>query len=186
MGIDCLRTIKTQVYGRLKADDPTAVVPKYDHIRFIGVDTAKRAGGDQQYDGSQKSKRSLDDTEFFSIANSNIKKAISNKEALKLRRELDWFCHETINAPNLGDAGAGGFRQVSRFMMMDKSAAFLSKLKAEINGAKSGLSSPQVHIHIFAGLSGGTGSGCFLDVCYMLKHLARDIGGITLFGYFFL
>ena len=41
-GIDALRTIKTQVYSRLKADDPDAVVPQYEHIRFLGVDTVEK------------------------------------------------------------------------------------------------------------------------------------------------
>ena len=45
-GIDALRTIKTQVYSRLKADDPDAVVPGYQHIRFLGVDTAEKSKGD--------------------------------------------------------------------------------------------------------------------------------------------
>ena len=49
-GIDCLRTIKTQVHSRLKADDPDAVVPKYEHIRFLGVDTAEKSKGDQEED----------------------------------------------------------------------------------------------------------------------------------------
>lgn len=58
--------------------------------------------------------------------------------------------------------------------------------KAEINAAKRGLINPQVNIHIFSGLSGGTGAGCFLDVCYMVKNVANSVGGITTFGYFFL
>ena len=47
-GIDCLRTIKTQVYSRLKPDDEEAVVPTYEHIRFLGVDTAERSKGDAE------------------------------------------------------------------------------------------------------------------------------------------
>lgn len=44
-GIDCLRTIKTQVHSRLKADDPEAVIATYSHIRFLGVDTAEKSKG---------------------------------------------------------------------------------------------------------------------------------------------
>ena len=40
-GVHCIRTIKTQVYDRLKPDIPGAAVPTYSHIRFLGVDSAE-------------------------------------------------------------------------------------------------------------------------------------------------
>ena len=190
-GVDCIRTIKTQVYTRLKPDDPNAVIPGYEHIRFLGVDTVEKyrqgnTGSNSQEKDEKDELLSLDDTEFFSIANKNVKQAFQNILALKQRRELDWLEYEHIEAPNLTDAGAGGIRQVGRFMMMDKSESFMSKVEAEITAAKKGLNNPRVNVHIFAGLSGGTGSGCFLDVCYMVKSIAQLIGGVTVFGYFFL
>lgn len=65
-GIDALRTIKTQVYSRLKADDPDAVVRTYKHIRFLGVDTAEKSRGDtkDQDDVKAGALMALDDTEF--------------------------------------------------------------------------------------------------------------------------
>ena len=190
-GVHCLRTIKTQVYNRLKADDPKADVPKYDHIRFIGVDTTKKSRGGALTESAKEEVKkagsimSLDDTEFFSIANANLKDALRNELALQQRNELSWLEYKKIGVPDLGDAGAGGIRQIGRFMMMDRSSSFLSKVEQEINAAKRGLASPQVNVHIFSGLSGGTGSGCFLDVCYMVRSIAEKIGGITLYGYFF-
>ena len=189
-GIDALRTIKTQVYSRLKADDPEAVVPQYEHIRFLGVDTAEKSKGDQDEDAQDNLKagslRALDDTEAFPISNPHVKRIFSNPKGLEMREELTWLRWEDIDAPNLTTAGAGGIRQVGRFMMMDKSAAFMSRVEQEINAAKSGLTNPTVNVHIFAGLSGGTGAGCFLDVCYMVRHIANKIGAVTIFGYFFL
>lgn len=191
-GVHCIRTIKTQVYTRLKPDDEQAVVPSYDHIRFLGVDTAEKSRGGALTENQTEETRKansimpLDDTEFFSIGNKRLKNALSNKLALQKRSELDWLDHEHIHAPDLADAGAGGKRQVGRFMMMDRSADFLGKVEAEIQAAKSGLGDVRVNVHIFAGLSGGTGSGCFLDVCYMVRSIANRIGGVTIFGYFFL
>ena len=187
-GVDCLRTIKTQVYARLKPDDPEAIIPQYQHIRFLGVDADRKSRG---VTGSVEEERAdalrvLDDTEFFSIANSHVKRDLSNKLALKDREELNWLCHEEIQAGDLTIAGAGGIRQVGRYMLMDKSNLFLSRLEQEINAAKSGLVDPSVNIHIFSGLSGGTGAGTFLDVCYMVRSVAKRLGNITIFGYFFL
>lgn len=188
-GIDCLRTIKTQVRSRLKADDPNAVVPRYEHIRFLGVDTAEKSKGDQdEYQDNLKAgaQMPLDDTESFSISNPHVKKAFANSKGLEMREELSWLRWEDIEAPDLGKAGAGGIRQVGRYMMMDKSKSFMSRVEREINGVKAGLVDPTVYVHIFSGLSGGTGAGCFLDVCYMVRHIANKVGGVTIFGYFFL
>ena len=196
-GIDALRTIKTQVHSRLKPDDPEAVVPEYAHIRFLGVDTAEMNGnapGANQAANNVNTQNNLadmdvmmlDSSEFFSIAHRDVKKALLGGAGLKTRHELDWLCWERIPIPNLSKAGAGGIRQVGRFMMMDKSQEFMARLKNEINAAKCGLQDPQVNIHIFTGLSGGTGAGCFLDVCYMVRNVAKDVGTVTTFGYFFL
>lgn len=47
-GIDCLRTIKAQVYNRIKPDADSGAVPKYDHIRFLGVDTDDQSKEDKE------------------------------------------------------------------------------------------------------------------------------------------
>ena len=192
-GVDCVRTIKTHVYNRLKADDPETDVPRYEHIRFVGIDSDPKSRGGPLMDEEKKksSKMSqilpLDETEFFSIADANLMDALSNKMALAQRREMDWLEYEKIGVPCPAQCGkwTGGIRQIGRFMMMDRSSAFLAKVEQEINAAKRGLARPWVNVHIFSGLSGGTGSGCFLDVCYMIRSIAEKIGGIALYGYFF-
>ena len=100
-GIDALRTIKTQVYSRLKADDPEAIVPKYDHIRFLGVDTAEKTKGDQDEEPQDNLKagslRALDDTEAFPISNPNVKRVFSTPRGLEMRDELSWLRWEDID-----------------------------------------------------------------------------------------
>ena len=194
-GVHCIRTIKTQVYDRLKPDIPGAAVPTYSHIRFLGVDSAEasrrgalRQDPNKRPDNSASAEQimPLSDSEFFSIANNQLQRAFQNKQALHHRKELSWLEYETIRLPDLTDAGAGGIRQVGRFMFMDRAGNFIGKLEQEIEKAKIGLSNPRVNIHIFSGLSGGTGSGCFLDVCYLIRSIADRLGAVTIFGYFFL
>lgn len=188
-GIDCLRTLKTQVYSRLKPDDPEAVIAAYSHIRFLGVDSAEKSRGStaEEIDATKgDSLLALDDTEFFPVSHQNIKKAFHNTMALQQRSELSWLRWEDIPVPDLGKAGLGGIRQIGRFVIMDRSKLFMNRIEQEIRAAKSGLSDPPVNIHIFCGLCGGTGAGAFLDVCYMIRSVADKLGGATVFGYFFL
>ena len=198
-GIQCIRTIKTSVYERLLPDDPEAVTPTYKHIRFLGVDTdpsstGRKVAGAVTTNEDKKADQllTLDDTEFFDISNNRLKDALQNEATLSRRDDITWLRWNDIPIPDLGEAGAGGVRQVGRFMMMDRSIDFKARILQEINLAKeydAGKMEPainSVHVHVFTGLSGGTGSGCFLDVCYMLKSLAAEIGGVTIFGYFFL
>ena len=192
-GVDCLRTIKTQVYARLKPDDPEAVIPQYSHIRFLGVDTDESSKGDYARDNTMQGRPeqanswlALDDTEFLSIADGNVKKNFKNPKALEQKDELDWLNWERIPAPDLTKQGAGGYRQVGRYMLMTQMGKFVTQVRQAIDNAKMGLAEPTVNIHIFSGLSGGTGAGTFLDVCYMLRSIADEIGNVTLFGYFFL
>ena len=173
-GIDALRTVKTQVHRHLQPDDPDAVHPEYAHIRFLGIDTAAGEDFSRWSDGefARDGLLPLDRTEYFSIAIRDVK--MKHKLAPENRHDLDWLRWEDISAPNLSMAGAGGIRQVGRFLLMDKSEEFAARLETEIRLAKQGLNSPEINIHIFSGLSGGTGSGCFLDVCYLVRDvLAR-------------
>lgn len=187
-GVNCIRTIKTRVYDRLEPDDPTAVMPRYSRIQFLGVDADIRQKGDSK-DDSQEVKDSdeilaLKKDEFFGIDNKNIGKTFTTISALKKRDELSWLEYEKITLPNLTDRGAGGIRQVGRFMMMDKSQELKATIEEKIIKAKTNMDDPEINVHIFSGLGGGTGSGCFLDVCYMVSDILKNSGNI--FGYFFL
>lgn len=180
-GLDCIRTIKTRVYERLLSDNRQDIKPTYQHIRFLGVDSCSY---NQE---CADAVRTLDETEFFSIANSDTARMLTDKRFLATRDEFNWLGNDGIHVPHLDNAGAGGTRQVGRFMMMNRSADFMARITREISEAKRGLQNPSVYVHIFTGLSGVTGSGCFLDVCYMVRDVALELGGgINVLGYFFL
>ena len=188
-GIDCLRTLKTQVYSRLLPDDPEAIIPEYKHIRFLGVDTDEASTGKKKADTANRdsvdARMDLDEvTEFFSIINPGVGEAVKNKRAMEARPEMSWYNHETP-PPKVGAAGAGAIRQIGRFMLMDKADGFMNAVTNAINAAKTDLINPTVNIHIFSGISGGTGSGTFLDVCYMIREITRG-QNVKIFGYFFL
>jgi hypothetical protein len=110
---------------------------------------------------------------------------ISAKEVLKRRPELFWLDYENIKIED-ASKGAGGIRQVGRFLLVDKAAQPYDKIRSVIQGAL--VDKSKLNVHICSGISGGTGSGTFLDICYLVRAILKDIGKeeANVFGYFFL
>lgn len=181
-GIDCIRSIKTQVHTRIKPDGISVEGNTYSRIRFLGVDSDVHSCGRCEDGTGRNENLPLEDKEFLFIGVKNVSIPIQ----IQRSPELSWFNYENINIPPYLDRGACGIRQVGRLLMMEHSQLFIKKIEKEINDVQNGTYNSRVNIHIFAGLSGGTGSGCFLDVCYMVRSIAERIGEVTIFGYFLL
>lgn len=194
-GVDCLRLLKRKVYTRLKPDnfdDKTHMVngvPKFDHIKFLAVDTdavAMKKTADIA-DGTLGELTLA--TEFFDISySSSIKDLFTHKAAQLAKNPMykEWLQYAKIDAAT-ADVGAGGIRQLGRYLTMEKASAFVSKVTALISAAKAGLGSCKTNIYIISGMGGGTGSGTFLDMCYLTRK-AIQTSGVTahLAGLFFL
>lgn len=181
-GADAVIKLKKEVYKQLKPDDVNAVIPKYSDIQYLIIDSDENKV--KAFNG--KNSDIDENTEFFSIANKSIKATFEAKEVLKNRRELDWLDYEHISIRD-ANYGAGGIRQVGRFLLVDQAEKVYAKIKATMQNALLG-SSGKLTIHICSGLSGGTGSGIFLDICYLIRQALREIGKpeTSVCGYFFL
>ena len=181
-GSDAVIKLKKEVYKQLKPDDVNAVVPKYSDIKYLIIDSDANkinAGGGKisDIDGS---------TEFFSVANKSIRATFNAVEVMKNRHDLDWLDFEHISIED-ASAGAGGIRQVGRFLLVDQASKIYAKIKSTMLAALTG-SSGELTVHICAGISGGTGSGTFLVVCYLVREALKEIGKseTSVCGYFFL
>lgn len=181
-GGDVAKETKKKVYKRIRSDDPDAAIPRYDRIKFLILDTDDRII--KQQSGA------VDDidenTEFCrELSNANIAAVFAARNVLANRPELSWLNLDIkIDTARFG---AGGIRQVGRFLLIDKAQAIYEKIKSVIQQALVGCTG-QLVIHVCSGISGGTGSGTFLDVCYMIRDILQTIGRSNAFvcGYFFL
>ena len=179
-GCDALRKLKQEVYSSLKPDDPESLITTYKGIQFLAIDS------DRFQFQSAKNFKDLDvNTEFFDISNDHNAVIFGMKGVLKKRKELEWLSEDIpdISASN----GTRGIRQVGRFLLIDKAASFEAKLKSIVMNAITG-NTGDIMVHIISGLSGGTGSGCFIDVCYLVRKVLHDLGkdNAMILGYFFL
>ncbi len=190
-GVACLRNLKRQIYSRLQPDDPNSPIPQYSHIRFLAVDSDKSSLG---ADGAFNS---LDEaTEYFPVSCGDIHALLSQTKALANTPECRWVKTEDRDKGQKGlsilsaTAGLGGVRQIGRLVIMQKSAEFVSRVQRLMTDATRGMQGDaEIIIHIFTGLGGGTGSGTFLDVCYLIQEALERLalkGRALTCGYFFL
>ena len=189
-GIDCLRILKAKVHERLWPDNPGDAVPRYEHIKFLAVDTDAWGMKKAQRDGFGE----LDlGTEFFDISYSGKLSTLFEQKRINLAKDSayqEWLQFIKLNHVGTVDIGAGGVRQVGRYLLVRRASEFVSKVRdmvteamVDANGNKR-----KVYAHVFSGLSGGTGSGTFLDACYLVREALRraDIMDHAIMGHFFL
>lgn len=182
-GASALSKLKREVYRKLKPDNPDSAVPAYKNIKFLLIDSdkTKLEGHSELMDLDVR-------TEYFDISSPSVRKTFASKELLEGRPELDWLDYEHITVKEAGADGAGGIRQVGRYLLFEKATSLRGKLTSVINDALTGVPEGELSIHVFSGLSGGTGGGCFIDVCYILRMVLSDLGKdhVRINGYFFM
>ena len=175
-GLAALRRVKKEVYQHLEPDDPSASVPKYSRIAFLGIDTDTNDLTIPNPDITD-----LQADEQWSVNLPNLGTMLASNQV----REDPRFKWLSTGISMTGNKGAGGNRQAGRFCLFQRAASLRAKIHELVTSVMQAAESSSVQVHIFAGLSGGTGSGCFLDVCYVVRDILESIDS-TVCGYFFL
>ena len=184
-GCAALSELKAKVYQQIKPDDPKSPYPKYDHIQFLAIDSDATAI--QRMRGVGK----FENDEFFSIDQSNLRMAIGSPLGRKRIKEdptLNWMEIDKLDC-FFASPGTSAVRQIGRYLLISKAASLKAKIESICIRAMRGQNTPNLDVYIFAGLSGGTGSGCFLDVCYIVHNVLEQNGWAPsshTFGFFFL
>ena len=182
-GVAALAELKRKVYQQLEPDNPDSPIPTYQHIQFLAIDS------DESEIAAMRGKARLDkDKEFFSINNPNLQAALMAKDQIKKNPSMNWMDIDKINTL-LSTQGAGGVRQVGRYLLISRASSLKQTIEAKCNLALQGAGTPYLDVYIFAGISGGTGSGCFLDTCYIAQKALGDMGKLAstnIMGFFFL
>ena len=174
-GVEALKITKRKVYDQLIADNPGDEIPEYKHIGFLAIDTDAISGKN-----GNKNVYNLRDSEILSIQVTNLNGKM--KEDIRLRKkEFDWLQKDL---ELLSEDGAGTIRQVGRYCLFKNIDQVVSKIENLKKIVTKDTGKSKVNVHIIAGISGGTGSGTFIDMCYILREVLGT--GATLFGYFFM
>ncbi len=90
--------------------------------------------------------------------------------------------------PIVGVDGAGGIRQCGRLLMFRNIERVCDSIRSAIRTMTAGKAVDALNIYLMTGVGGGTGSGTFIDLAYIVRQVAENIlpNRVTMYGYIFM
>lgn len=187
-GCKTVASIKTEVYKRIQCP---ADKQRPDNFEYLAIDTDYETLSPLEQGGAGQIGLSTatDDMETCQLFD-----AIA-AEKLRKKGELAGNIKTWINplmTQELAGKGAGGIRQAGRYLLFGDEAfpmvkgqleAKLEKLHGDIVDSKK----EKLIVYIFAGISGGTGSGTIIDIPYIIRQICKNNGWqVNVYAYLFL
>ncbi len=173
-GTDALLHAKYVMQRKLKQPQGKK---KPDRLSFLAIDTDALDLKNKQVGGVH-----LDASELCDLTEPNLATLLHNPEKIPKPYQRDWLC-KGINAGTI-EYGAGGIRQCGRLMLILKANTIATVIQNKVNeiwgaGKENGANfidpRDRVNVYILTGISGGTGSGTFLDVAYLTHHIIANL-----------
>lgn len=121
-GAKALDTLKKKVYRQLQPDNPGDAVPKYEHIRFLEIDSDEEWVAETNLNNAQ---------EFENLQDNQVKTKFTNpvtRADMMKKPQFQWLEAEDIRIPD-SLHGAGGIRQLGRYMIVNSSQSVYTKIK---------------------------------------------------------
>ncbi|MBR2283426.1 MAG: hypothetical protein IJ874_03260 [Ruminococcus sp.] len=191
-GNEELLHVKNQVHNRMKLPTdrktglPVADIPK--NMAFVAIDTDYNDVENKHYLNTSFSKDGSEILEIGSSPHTNYEAIVRSFKRYKDNgADFAQWINPDVRAKG-GVNGAGARRAIGRVGVFHNYSKISQRINSVINNlrvANPGANS--LRIFLFAGIAGGTGSGSFIDIGYLVKK-----AGVTamptsqLFGYFFL
>lgn len=170
-GIDALLRLKYQINRRFKLpEDPISRKKreKPDNVEFLAFETNEQ-DRNKKYRGI-----GLDPlNEFVLLSNAEIGGLLQNRSILE-PYITEWLSPELSITDGMN--GAAGVRQAGRLLLFTKINQVVQAIDKKIKTLSVG-TNKKLMVFLLSGLSGGTGSGCFLDISYIVRGIIeRDYG----------
>ncbi|ANF95331.1 tubulin-like doman-containing protein [Paenibacillus bovis] len=184
-GIDALLRLKYQINRRFRLpEDPVTKKKqeKPDNVEFLAFETNEQ-DRNKKYKGI-----GLDPhNEFVLLSNPEIGGLLQNRSLLE-PYITEWLSPEMSITDGMN--GAAGVRQAGRLLLFTKINQVVQSIDKKIKTLSVG-TNKKLMVFLLTGLSGGTGSGSFLDISYIVRGIVeRDYGSagidrLTMLGYLF-
>lgn len=178
-GADALIRIKNLVNERLNS---SSINEKPDNIEYLAIDTDPKTRS-VQYNGTKFSEAN---SETCIMEDAKLSATYKNLDSNQMPQVSEWISKD-IDVSQVKD-GAGGFRQVGRFLFFKEFKMVKEALERKIiNITRGRTNNKKVYVFIVTGVSGGTGSGTFIDMPYVVNKLLSERGYVSqILGFIFL
>lgn len=186
-GLDALLETKGLVNKTCCLDKDHRSCPT-DHVRYLAFDTDNTSltkVSSQQTGGAM-----LDEGqgEFVQMKSPNIGVFLSTAFRNQVPPYISSWLDFSIDPTHTGEDGAGGIRQCGRLLMFRNIERIRTAVSSAIRGMVADKDVGALNIYLLSGVSGGTGSGTFLDLAYIARDVAEGIAPskVTMYGYLIL
>ena len=164
-GIDALLRLKYQINRRFNLPvDPLTKKrkDKPENVDFLAFETNEQ-DKNKKYKGI-----GLDPlNELVLLSEAGIGSMLQNRSRLH-PSVSSWLSSELHIADGIN--GASGVRQGGRLLLFTKINQVVDAIQKKIKELQKG-TDKKIYIFLLTGLSGGTGSGCFLDIAYITRAI---------------
>lgn len=183
-GIDALLRVKNEVQTRMplpKGDNGQLLGTSPVNIAFLALDTDQetfmKTYGVAGFDPSGDECVRLSVDGLPQVINAVVERELDKEE---------WKWYDRDLTANGGLDGANGIRQIGRFMLFQRINDICARFTTVIEKVLRAADSNSLKIFITTGIGGGTGSGTFLDVAYILREIAKTkTPNVQVHGYIF-
>lgn len=145
-----------------------------ERVCFLGIDSDHagriKVSYVKQPDGSVKTVEAdaLNAKEFLWLSHSNATQLIRPFMNPCVASWMDPQLIDRMRYVYLDGNGAAGTPQIGRLLLMGTVCDVRRRLELLVNEISADTLAP-VHIHLFSGISGGTGAGCVVDLAYLIR-----------------
>ncbi|MBR1832613.1 MAG: hypothetical protein IJ784_09290, partial [Ruminiclostridium sp.] len=177
-GMDALLYTKQLINKRfrLPEDAPNKALAIPSNIKILGIDS------DNTYFKKKTDKKDGEMRfavgEYVSISGS-VERFLSNEHLIPpyVKEWLDDPKRIYTKVKGSGDDGANGIRQSGRILLFNSINAVVKAITTDVQKLLTGMMPDQrLQVFILSGISGGTGSGTFLDIPYIVREIIKRQG----------
>lgn len=175
-GAKSLIRIKKMIGDRIGSNKP-------DNLEYLSIDTDERINK-MLYNGVTFSSAN---SEICIIKDTELLTSYMNREISFGSHINEWLSND-IDVQHITD-GAGCVRQIGRLLLFREISKIENIIRNKIAKITKGNmnNSKYVYVFIVTGISGGTGSGTFIDIPFIVRHIIEDmLYRCKVFGFLFL
>ncbi|MBQ8055091.1 MAG: hypothetical protein IJ198_15015, partial [Lachnospiraceae bacterium] len=177
-GADMLREVKGLIGQNCCSDDDRHKAP--ERVAYVAFDTD--VSEKEKRSGRETGQAALEEDEITILAGEAAGVGFAHLTQEAYPWIYRWLDPEILHmAPPYNESGAGGVRQVGRLLLFLDLKRVIEKLRSAITDLAKRTGVESITIHILSGISGGTGSGMFLDMAYIVRQVAEEIIGAGAF-----